>query len=341
MGAGRTLVAIRFGRKAVKARPARWPRPSGAGCLPAGNPANRPATRLACTLAVLAACCLLSQGVSAQGSGDATALRQIYQNLVPELDHNAFQRQLYLYSEESPSTVKGEIYAVMDYPFTTVRYALNESSQGPMNWCDMLMLHPNIKYCLASDGSSGSTLTVNISKEEAPEKLSSTSRVQFNYDAAITGPEYFQVRLNADSGPLNTRDYRIVMEATALGGHRTFLHLTYAYGYGVVGRLALKGYLATFGRGRIGFTNLADPSAAQPKYIEGVRGLAERNTMRYYLAIDAYLGALSSPLDRRLEQRLSNWFSASEQYPRQLHEIGRQQYMQMKRDEYLRQQTKP
>ncbi|HEY3597286.1 MAG TPA: hypothetical protein VGL08_07220, partial [Paraburkholderia sp.] len=62
-------------------------------------------------------------------------------------------------------------------------------------------------------------------------------------------------------------------------------------------------------------------------------------TMRYYLAIDAYLGALSVAPNQRLEQRLTSWFNATEQYPRQLHEVDRQDYMQMKRDEYQRQQT--
>jgi len=306
----------------------------------ARSPANRQAPSSARMLTILAACCLLCQGLSAQTFDDASALRQIYQGLIPRLDHNPFQRRLYLYSEESPSTVKGEIYAVMNYPFATVNDALNDKSQGPTNWCDVLMLHPNIKYCLASGGSNGNTLTVNLSKQEAPEELKTTYRVRFDYESAITSAEYFRVKLHADNGPLNTRDYQIVLEATSLAGDHTFLHLTYAYSYGVIGRLAMKGYLATFGSGKVGFTNIAEPSAASPKYVDGVRGLVERNTMRYYLAIDAYLSALSDLPERRLEQRLSYWFSASEQYPRQLHEIGRQQYMQMKREEYQRQMTK-
>ncbi|MGD7127593.1 hypothetical protein ACQCSI_13465, partial [Ralstonia pseudosolanacearum] len=36
------------------------------------------------------------------------------------------------------------------------------------------------------------------------------------------------------------------------------------------------------------------PQAYQPPADEGVRGLLERNTMRYYLAIDAYLKGLSA-----------------------------------------------
>ena len=180
---------------------------------------------------------------------------------------------------------------------------------------------------------------MNISEKEIAEALGDTYRMRFDFDAATTNPGYFRVTLHADTGPLNTRNYQIVLEAVPLGSGRTFLHLTYAFSYGVIGRLALKGYLATFGRGMVGFTDIADPSTAQPQYVGGVRGLVERNTMRYYLAIEAYLSTPSSLPDKRVEQRLSNWFTASEQYPRQLHEIDRQQYMQMKQAEYRRQQT--
>jgi hypothetical protein len=289
---------------------------------------------------MLVACCLLCLAPAAKGANDAADLYETYQSLIPLLEHSQFQHQLYLDSQESPSTIKGEVYAVMAYPFSTVNDAFSDPSQGPVNWCDALILHPNIKYCHATSDSSGNTLIVNVSKEEIAEALGDTYRVQFEYAATTTSTGYLQVKLHADSGPLGTRDYRIALEAVALSGDRTFLHLTYSYSYGVIGRLAMKAYLATFDRGKVGFTDVADPSAAQAKYVGGMRGLMERNTMRYYLAIDAYLGALSSPPDERLEQRLSNWFDASEQYPRQLHEMDRQQYMQMKYDEYQRQQMK-
>ncbi|WP_434663185.1 hypothetical protein P5W99_23320 [Paraburkholderia sp. A3BS-1L] len=295
--------------------------------------------RTICALIVLAACRLACAGPLAPATEDAARLRATYQSLKPQLDHNAFHRRLYLDSRESPSTVTGEIYAVMDYPFATVDEALNDPAKSPANWCDVLILHPNIKYCRVSADGSGNMLTVNVSQKEAAEELASTYRLQFGYDAAVMGPGYFRVGLHADSGPLNTRDYQIVLEAVSLGSDRTFLHLTYAYSYGTLGRLAMKGYLATFGSGKVGFTNIAAPSAAQPEYVDGVRGLVERNTMRYYLAIDAWLGEPPGASGARLMQRLSRWFSASEQYPRQLHEIDRSQYMQMKQAEYQRQQT--
>ncbi|WP_133790706.1 hypothetical protein [Paraburkholderia silvatlantica] len=297
--------------------------------------------RTLCTLTCLAASCLLCVRLSAQESDDAARLRVTYQSMKLLLDHNSFHRRLYLDSQESPSTVTGEIYAVMDHPFATVSAALGDPSKGATNWCDVLFLHPNVKYCNVSGSNNGNVLTVNISQKEAPEELGSTYRLRFAYDAPITGPGYFHVTLHADSGPLDTRNYRIALEAASLDSGHTFLHLTYAYSYGTIGRLAIKGYLSTFGSGKVGFTNVADASAEQPEYVDGMRGLVERNTMRYYLAIDAWLGEPPGKPDTRLEQRLSNWFSASEQYPRQLHEIDRQQYMEMKQQEYRRQQTEP
>jgi hypothetical protein len=101
----------------------------------------------------------------------------------------------------------------------------------------------------------------------------------------------------------------------------------------------MKTYLATIGRGKVGFTMTGKRSSGQPEYIGGMRGVAERNTMRYYLAIDAYLGALTTPPPLQLQKRLQNWFTATEQYPRQLREVDRTAYIEMKRSEYLRQQT--
>ena len=60
--------------------------------------------------------------------------------------------------------------------------------------------------------------------------------------------------------------------------------------------------------------------------------------MRYYLAIESFLGALSAPPQARLETRLRDWFAAIERYPRQLHELEQGEYLKMKRKEYLRQQ---
>ncbi len=281
--------------------------------------------------ALLLACLGHTQPVLA--ADDAANLRDTQQRLTPQLNHNPFQRQLYLVSTESASTLKGDIYAVVDYPFATVNGALNDPKRGPANWCDVLMLHLNTKSCGTSTVSQGSLLSVNIGRK-VEQALSDTYRVQFNYRTAAASSDYFRVELSADSGPLRTKDYRIVLEAVAIQGNRTFLHLTYGYSYGMAGRMAMQTYLATVGSNKIGFTPTGGPAASPTGYIGGVRGALERNAMRYYLAIDTYLGALSSAPDARQELRMTNWFNATERYARQLHEVERPEYMQMKRKEY-------
>lgn len=263
-------------------------------------------------------------------------MRAKYDSLQNRLSHNQFQKPLYLDSSETSDTVTGDIYARVDYPFATVRAALN----NPGGWCDILILHVNTKYCSASSGSQGAVLNVSIgAKYDTP--LEKAYRLDFGYRVAVQTANYLQVRLNADAGPYGTRDYRIVLEAVALESGLTFIHFSYSFSYDVIGRLALKVYLATIGRNKVGFGVVGTQSDGQPLYIAGLRGLAERNTMRYYLAIEAFLGAASAPLQERLEKSLRAWFAAIERYPRQLHEMEKGEYLDMKRKEYLRQHAGP
>ncbi len=101
----------------------------------------------------------------------------------------------------------------------------------------------------------------------------------------------------------------------------------------------MKLYLATAGRGKRGFTVIEGLDSAEPQFIGGPRGAIERNTMRYYLAIDSYLGTRGAPAPERLALSMKRWFDATERYPEQLHEIERADYLEMKRSEYRRQQS--
>ena len=264
----------------------------------------------------------------------ADQLRAKHAELANKLSHNQFRKPLYLDSSESPDGVKGNVYALIEHPFATAAAALN----GPDDWCEILILHINTKYCRASMGDQGSILNVSIGNKHH-QPLNLANRLEFAYRVAAQTPNYLQVTLNADQGPLGTRDYRIVFEAVAVDSGRTFIHVSYAYGFGMVGRLAMQAYLGTLGRSKVGFTVAGTQADGRPLHIGGMRGVVERNTMRYYLAIEAYLGALSTPPQARLEKRLRDWFAAAERYPRQLHDMERDEYLDMKRKEYLRQQA--
>lgn len=269
----------------------------------------------------------------AQTQTGAAAMKSRYTELQGELNNNAYHRPLYLNSREDGGNVKGDIYAVLDYPFTQVREALG----GPDRWCDILILHLNTKYCRLLHDGTKTTLRMQVGKK-TEESLDSTYRVDLRYSGGASGADYFSSSMLAEKGPLDTSNYRIEIESIPLDEKRSFLHFSYAYSYGMASKLALRAYLMTAGRDKVGFSVVKRDAQGQPQYIEGTRATVERNTMRYYLAIDAYLSGLAAPAEQRLEKRLANWYDATEQYPRQLHEVSRDEYLGMKRNEVARQQ---
>ena len=146
-----------------------------------------------------------------------------------------------------------------------------------------------------------------------------------------------RVNLDAKEGPVGTKDYRITLEMVALEVERAFVHIQFAYTNGLTSRLATNFYLASAGKDKVGFTQTASAGHDQPQFIGGVRGIAERNTMRYFLAIDAYLSTLSIPQPQRFGESTERWFAATERYALQLRELDHDTYVAMKRAEYQRQ----
>lgn len=276
-------------------------------------------------------------GPATAGASSATALRATYERLGPKLQNNAYHRPLYLESKEMASELQGDIYAVVNQPFSVVNGMLNDVSGRPVNWCDVLILHLNIKYCRAGQNAQGSTLLVNIGRK-MEQPLEDTHQVEFRYRVLASEKAYFATSLSAKEGPLSTRDYRIILEAIPVDDGHAFIHLTYAYGFGMTGKMAMKGYLSTMARDKIGFTQVGTQADGQPEYIHGVRGVVERNAMRYYVAIDSYLNAALLPREERFEKSLKTCIETLEQYALQLHEVDNPTYLQMKRREYKRMQ---
>jgi hypothetical protein len=265
---------------------------------------------------------------------DAEALKARHAALAEQLSETPFKRPLHLESRQTANTLQGDIYAVIEQPFALVGMAL----QGSTHWCDILILHLNVKNCRASAGPSGEVLRLHIGRK-FEQALADAYLFEFTYRVVTATPEFLQVLLEARDGPLGTRSYRIALEAVALDNRRSFLHLSYSYAYGVAARMATQSYLATLGRNKVGFSIVGRTASGQPVYIEGMRGVIERHTMRYYLAIEAYLNALPEPPLTRQEKRLQLWYDAVEHYPAQLHEREREQYLTMKRKEIQRQQA--
>ena len=72
---------------------------------------------------------------------DAAALNARDAALSGALSNNPFQRPLVLESSERDDGLRGDIHARVEQPFAVVGPAL----QGIDRWCDILVLHLNVK----------------------------------------------------------------------------------------------------------------------------------------------------------------------------------------------------
>ena len=253
----------------------------------------------------LAAMATIEIPAAVADAGSAAALQATHARLRPALDHSPFGKPLMLVSSQNNNRVEGNIDAVLDQPFERVRGGL-----GTINsWCDLLILHPNVTNCRLNGGNE---LTIYLGKSE--------TAVSFTYEAVAASADYVHVRLHAERGPAGTSDYRVVVEAAPLDPQHTLLRLEYSHAYGLQARIAMRAYLSTFGRGKVGFTVVDRAPAGSAVYIGDVRGTLERNAMRYFICVETYVASLAEPPAQQLEHRLRAWYAYTQRYPLQLRE---------------------
>jgi hypothetical protein len=286
--------------------------------------------RIAASVVAWIACAPATLADTADDS--SAALRARYVALGEQLENSAIQRGLYLESTDNPRAPRGDAYAVINHPFATVAAAF----ATPANWCESLILHLNVQYCRAGVRDGSPQLSAALGKK-TNQPLDDTHRIDQNSKVAVSAADYTRTELSSVEGPLGTGNYLIVLELTALDEQRSFMHLRYSYTQGLLTRWATNVYFSTRGRDKVGFTWIHEEDDP-PRLVRGIRGALERNTMRYYLAIDAYLHALGSPAAQRFEQSLEHWFADTERFSRQLREVSQDDYVTMKRSQYLRQQ---
>ncbi|MBU6270400.1 MAG: hypothetical protein KGQ67_03770 [Betaproteobacteria bacterium] len=242
-------------------------------------------------------------------------------------------RALWLVSREEGDTLRGDIHAISPTPYDEVRQALRRASA----WCELLILHLNVKFCRAEGSAGEESLVVGLGRKfEQP--LGDAHWIRLAFRQQESSDRRFAVGLQAAEGPLGTRNYRIALEAAPQGERETLLHVTYAYQSSWTARAAMQVYLATAGSDKVGFSR--EGAGAAAPLVGGMRGSLERNAMRYYLAIEAWLGTLGLAPAERQHRALEEWFSATERYPRQLQEVTRKEYIAMKTREIQRQQSR-
>jgi len=252
-----------------------------------------------------------------------------YPAIRTRLEKNQFGIPLYLESREEYGSLHVDVYGLFDYPFDSVRDAL----QAPSNWCDITSLLINIKACTFRKVSD-QWLLILYSGRKYYQPPQDAYELDFSFRLAALQQEYLDIVLSAKNGPLLTRDHRIRVEAAPLDKGRTFIHFSYDYSYGVLAAAAIKTYYATIGRDKKGFSIIDGGGKGVPVYVGGVRGSMERNAVRYYLAIQTYMDTLKIPWNQRFEKRNSRWYDLNARFPRQLYEMDKGEYLANKRREH-------
>jgi hypothetical protein len=285
-------------------------------------------------LALVLALSLGAGDLRAQTSPGA-ALRARFAAIRANNAGSLIERSVYLLSTEVSGRMSGDVYAIVEHPYGDVRLALADAN----HWCGVLILHLNVKYCRAVTTGPRQEVVTGVGRK-FDQPLADVYWAKFDFTVPSATDSYLNIVLQAPAGPLNTKDYRFAVEAVPFAERQSLLHMTYAYSYGLAADWAMHAYLGTIGHDKVGFSVVGRRTDGRPILVGGVRGVLERNALRYYLAIEAYVRAHALPATAQLDRSLDDWFAATERFALQLHEIDRDTYVEMKLREVRRQETK-
>jgi hypothetical protein len=227
-------------------------------------------------------------------------------------------------SEEEETRVAAEVEGTLDQPFDAVARLL----ASPEDWCDVASLHLNTKACVHSVREGEAILRLYSGRKyyQAPEEA---FPLDYRFAPGAAAEGRFAVTLSAPEGPLGTRDHRIEVEAVR-AEDGTAVRFLCSYRPSVRSRWATALYLATLGRTKVGFSSDGRDEHGDPVPVGGLRGVVERNAVRYVLAMEAFLETRGVPGPARFEAMLGTWFDLAARYPA-LQEVSREEYLAAKR----------
>lgn len=301
--------------------------------------ASRPARWIAAvtgTLAAIGLAAALAQApaasrVEATEVAAATALAARHQALAGALAASPFGLPLVVRSRDEGSLAEGEIVGLVPHPFPAFAAAFAE----PRGFCDVAVLHPNVKGCTHVRANGEDRVTLYAGRKHY-EPAGRAYAQEFVASAREVGDGYLRLVLRSAAGPLDTRDYVFALEAMP-AGDATFISVRYAYRPSFASRTVTAGYLATAGSGKTGFS--IDDNAAGGR-ARGLRGVVERNAMRHYLALIAVLDTRTVEAPARTAARLDRYYTLTDGFAAQLREFDRAEYVAIKTREFAEQRER-
>jgi hypothetical protein len=239
---------------------------------------------------------------------------------------------IYVHSETGKTLLKADVYSIVHYSVADLSRALT----SPRNWCQFVTLHLNIKACTYRLHPEP-MLSIYAGRKfyEPPEKA---TRMDYRFQVMEQSNRRLALLLTAEKGQLSTRDYRFEIEAETMNPHDVLLHFSLSYRGSLASRMATRAYLSTLGRDKLGFSKQPD-STGKDGYVKGVRGIVERNAMRYFLALTVYLNTLDEKGPRTEAVRSRAWFDLTQRYAPQLREVDRTDYLIAKKQEFENQKN--
>jgi len=262
-------------------------------------------------------------------SDAAASLRARYQTLLPALEDNVFDAPLYIESEDSQSRIRGSVFGVVYHNLDALRAMVT----SPAEWCEMLLIHPNIKYCAHQGQADGEIVLTIHAGSKNYTAMQDARRSEYRVRIDASRRDYLSANVFAERGPLDTSEYRLQLEAIPIGDGDTFVHVNFSYRYGPMTRALTATYFSTLGRNKIGFSIVGKDRGGKPIFVRGRTASLERTVMRTYLALQTWLEGQSKPAVDRIEWRLKRWYFLTERYPRQLYEFDEVEYLDTKRRE--------
>ena len=234
-----------------------------------------------------------------------------------------------LSSSIQEDALSAEVSSIVDTPFDEIVAALSQTG----NWCQIMPLHFNIKACTYKTQEGNAMLTVYSGRKiyEHPED---SYEMTYRFEIVRQDDKQLSLRLHADQGPIGTSHYLIELDAVPVA-EGTLLQIHSSYQPSWFSSMLTSTYLSTVGSDKVGFSRIEQEGELRP--VQGIKGVIERNVMRYQIAIDAFLNNQSLPEPSRHEATLASWFKQNDSYP-QLHEMDESEYLEIKREEWSNQQ---
>ncbi|MGW8247454.1 MAG: hypothetical protein ACWGOV_05020 [Acidiferrobacterales bacterium] len=237
---------------------------------------------------------------------------------------------IYLKTVQKENVLNVSLLGTIPFKFSDVAAVLAK----PGSYCDFLPLMFNVKGCVITDFNPVTRIKFYVAGKHYTSPITSY-RIHAVFRLVGRTPDKIRVRLEADPDTPGKSDYDVDLMAIPLDGE-TLMYLESRFAPGRITRMATNTYVNVFARDKPGFTEIQEPGGKK-KLITGFPAVIERSSVRAYFALKAYMLNHHLPPAKRFDACLNTWYDLNQPYKKQLYELERDQYLQIKRREHKNQ----